>query len=66
MKVKLNVSRAGTTAEGKPFSQGVGEVIEVSNDEAKALLDAGQAEAVAKKPSQRAEKTEKKPKSKKS
>ena len=41
MKVELLVSRAGTN-----FTQSVGEVIEVSDDEGKRLLDSSQAKAV--------------------
>ncbi len=41
MKVELLVSRAGTN-----FTQSVGEVIEVSDDEGKRLLDSNQAKAV--------------------
>jgi len=55
MKVKLLVSRAGTR-DGESFSESAGEVVEVPNDEAKRLLEAGQAEPVAKKRAQRAEK----------
>ncbi len=51
MKVKLLVSRAGID-----FAQNVGEVIEVSKDEAQRLLDSGQAEAVAQKKADKAEK----------
>lgn len=53
MKVKLLVSRAGVD-----FAQGVGDVIDVENDEAKRLLESGQAEPVAEK---RAAKAEKRP-----
>ncbi len=45
MKVELLVSRAGTN-----FTQSVGEVIEVSDDEGKRLLDSNQAKAVGGKP----------------
>jgi hypothetical protein len=41
MKVELLVSRAGTN-----FTQSVGEVIEVSDDEGKRLLDSNQAKTV--------------------
>ena len=41
MKVVLLVSRAGTN-----FTQSVGEVIEVSDDEGKRLLDSNQAKTV--------------------
>lgn len=51
MKVKLLTSRAGID-----FAQDAGDVIEVSNDEAKRLLESGQAEPVAKKASDKAEK----------
>jgi len=48
MKVELLVSRAGTN-----FTQSVGEVIEVSDDEGKRLLDSNQAKAVGGKPPSR-------------
>lgn len=41
MKVKLLISRAGAD-----FAQSQGEEIEVSAEEAKRMIDAGQAEAV--------------------
>ena len=44
--VKLLVARAGVTPEGLPFSQSVGRVVEVSDAEAKRMIDAGQAEAI--------------------
>ncbi len=46
--VKLLVSRAGQTADGRSFSQSVGQVVDVPEDEAKRMIEAGQAEAVAK------------------
>ena len=53
MKVKLLVSRAGVG-----FAQNIGDTIEVGKDEAKRLLESGQAEPVAEK---RASKAEKRP-----
>ena len=44
--VKLLVARAGVTPEGLPFSQSVGRVIDVSDAEAKRMIEAGQAEAI--------------------
>lgn len=55
MKVKLLVSRAGTR-DGETFSESVGDVVDLPSDEAKRLLEAGQAEPVAKKRVQKAEK----------
>lgn len=43
MKVKLLTSRAGVN-----FSQNAGDVIDVSDDEAKRMIEAGQASPVAK------------------
>lgn len=45
MKVKLLISRAGTG-----FVQSAGDVVEVSNGEAKRMIEAGQAEPVTEKP----------------
>ncbi len=51
MKIKLLVGRAGID-----FSNNPGEVIDVPNNEASALIEAGQAEAVGKAPKKRAAK----------
>lgn len=51
MKVKLTCARAGHGVSYAP-----GEVVDVPTAEAKSLLELGQAEAVAEKPVQRAEK----------
>ena len=44
MKVKLLISRAGLS-----FTQSVGDVVDVGEDEAKRLIEAGKAEPVAEK-----------------
>lgn len=54
MKIKLKTSMSGP--EG---THGPGEELDVENAYAKRLLDSGQAEAVGKKPVERAEKTSK-------
>ena len=55
MKVRLKTSRAGYR-DGAAFSEKIGQEIEVTSERAKRLIDAGQAEPVAQKKSQRAEK----------
>lgn len=51
MKIRLLTSRAGID-----FAQNVGDVIEVSKDEAKRMIEDGQAEPVAEKRVDKAEK----------
>jgi hypothetical protein len=56
LKVRLKIPRAGLDEEGNTFTQGAGEEIELKAPEAKRLLEAGQAEPVAKTKAKRAEK----------
>ena len=45
-KIKLTVGRACVDENGKPFAQNVGEEIEVSAKEFKAMVEKGQGEPV--------------------
>jgi len=61
MKVRLKVSRAGYR-DGDMFTENAGDEVEVSSEEAKRLLESGQAEVIAKKKVARSEtRTTKKP-----
>lgn len=55
MKVKLKVTRSTTDKDGRTIAHHEGETIDVPNDEAKRLLESDQAEPVAKKRAERAE-----------
>lgn len=55
MKVKLKVTRSTVDKDGRAIANHEGETIDVPNDEAKRLLESDQAEPVAKKRAERAE-----------
>lgn len=56
MRVKMTTGRAWTDADGRTVAVDADDEITVNTDEAKRLLESGQAIPVAQKPSSRAEK----------
>ena len=56
MKIRMLTSLAGADAEGRVFSYSTGDELDVEPETAKRYLESEQAEAVAVKPTQRAEK----------